>query len=228
VKTSIRAAFPTLDSIRWGPRLSSLTYLRAVIDESMRLAPPVPGPLLRTALAGGVTNDVGAGDTHSFPAGTDLAVPALAIMRNPACYTDPSTFHPERWLSDDEDKDEHHQIDKHDDDDDDDGETTRNDKNKDDDDMLDLRRLKKMEFKRAHAAFCPFSIGPRGCVGRALAYVEMTVAVARLLWALDVRRAPGSRVGEDASGGTRGLYKLKDGFVVEKEGPVVQFRRRRV
>ena len=224
MKTSIRAAFPTLDSIRWGPRLSSLTYLRAVIDESMRLAPLAPGPLQRKALAGGVTIDVGAGNTHTFPAGTDLAVPALAIMRNPACYTDPLTFDPERWLSD-EDKDEDDQIDKHDHDDDE--KTTRNDENKDDD-MLDSRRSKKVELKRAQTAFCPFSVGPRGCVGRALAYVEMTIAVARLLWALDVRRAPGSCVGKDASGGTRGLYKLKDGFVVEKEGPVVQFRRRRV
>ncbi|KAK1759949.1 cytochrome P450 [Echria macrotheca] len=33
-----------------------------------------------------------------------------------------------------------------------------------------------------HAAFQPFSFGPRNCIGKNLAYVEMRVIIARLIW----------------------------------------------
>ncbi|KAL4968726.1 cytochrome P450 [Aspergillus stella-maris] len=63
--TQIRNAFPTLEAIAPGARLSSLTYLRACIDESMRLCPPVPIVLPREVLPGGLQ----VGDAQ-FPAGT--------------------------------------------------------------------------------------------------------------------------------------------------------------
>ena len=50
----------------------------------------------------------------------------------------------------------------------------------------------------ARSAFIPFSHGPRACVARPLAYLEMTLAVARVLWAADIRAAGGEegKVGE--------------------------------
>jgi hypothetical protein len=50
----------------------------------------------------------------------------------------------------------------------------------------------------AQAAFCPFSLGTRGCIGKGLVYMEMTTAVARLLWLYDVRGVEGDRTGEGA------------------------------
>ncbi|KAL0933999.1 cytochrome P450 ClCP1 [Colletotrichum truncatum] len=40
-------------------------------------------------------------------------------------------------------------------------------------------------------AFQPFHIGARNCLGRNLAYVEMRLILARLLWNFDVKLAPG-------------------------------------
>ncbi|KAK0646811.1 cytochrome P450 [Cercophora newfieldiana] len=39
--------------------------------------------------------------------------------------------------------------------------------------------------------FNPFSIGPRACIGRGLAYMEMRLAVARLVWSFDMELMPG-------------------------------------
>lgn len=39
----------------------------------------------------------------------------------------------------------------------------------------------------------PFSYGPRNCVGKHLAYNEMRVIMARLLWEFDMSLEPSSR-----------------------------------
>ncbi|KAF2102973.1 cytochrome P450 [Rhizodiscina lignyota] len=41
-------------------------------------------------------------------------------------------------------------------------------------------------------AFQPFSVGPRSCIGRNLAYAEMHLIIARLVWNFDIRLAQGS------------------------------------
>ena len=79
------------------------------------------------------------------------------------------------------------------------------------------------EGELARSAFTPFSIGPRACIGKGVAMVEVTVALARLLWAYDLRLATGKEgIGRAEDGG----YTMKDIFVAEKEGPWVQFRLR--
>jgi cytochrome P450 len=70
-------------------------------------------------------------------------------------------------------------------------------------------------------AFIPFSLGPRGCIGRNVALFELYLAVARVMFLYDVRLAPGM---EHLGVGPSGEYKIKDYFIVGKEGPVVQFR----
>ena len=74
----------------------------------------------------------------------------------------------------------------------------------------------------AQSAFCPFSIGPRGCIGKGVAYLELGVALARTLWLYDLRLARGEDVGRDEIG----QYQMWDIFVARKDGPVVEFRAR--
>ena len=39
----------------------------------------------------------------------------------------------------------------------------------------------------AQSAFCAFSVGRFGCVGKTLAYAEMPVMLARIVWLYDMR-----------------------------------------
>jgi cytochrome P450 len=43
--------------------------------------------------------------------------------------------------------------------------------------------------QRTHEAFFGFSQGPRGCVGKHLAYTEMSMAVAYIVWHLEIQLA---------------------------------------
>lgn len=84
-----------------------------------------------------------------------------------------------------------------------------------------------------HDIFNPFSIGPRGCIGKPMAYLELTLALARLVWAYDMRLTPGplGRVGEGKPGAEMGReregeFQMLDIFVSDKEGPFANFRPR--
>src|SRR5271170_3421781 len=77
----------------------------------------------------------------------------------------------------------------------------------------------------ARSAFCPFSIGPRGCIGKGMAYTEVSTALARTLFLYDMRVGEGDR---DLEFGRHRAteYQLKDSFTSLKDGPIVEFRRR--
>ena len=76
----------------------------------------------------------------------------------------------------------------------------------------------------AQAAFCPFSIGPRGCIGKGVAYLELSIALARVVHLYDLRLKRGE---EEVGRGEDGGYGLVDCFIAQKKGPVVEFKRRR-
>jgi len=186
----VRSAFDKAEDIVGGPKLSGCTYLRACIDEAMRLSPPVAGGLPRAVLPGGLTVD-----GHQIPAGVDVCVPHYAIHHNEEYFPHPFEYMPERWMRD----------------------------------QAPASLAEKLDA--AHSAFCPFSVGPRGCIGKGLAYVELSVALARVLFAFDMRLTPGTSVGEgrpDLEVGRRRTmeFQLKDTFTSLKDGPVVQFRKR--
>lgn len=87
----------------------------------------------------------------------------------------------------------------------------------------------KEMVERAQFAFCPFSIGPRGCVGKNLAYIELSIAVARLVCRFDMEEAPGWE--KSLSPGfdlvtPQGEYCGKDIFVCGSNGPLLRFRDR--
>lgn len=186
----IRATFSDVEEIVSGPKLSGCTYLRACIDETMRMTPPVAGALPREVLAGGI--DI---DGHHVPAGFDVGVPHYAIHHNPDYYPRPFDYVPERWLGDPALNPLHNKL------------------------------------TDAHSAFCPFSIGPRGCIGKGLAYAELTVTIARVLFLYNLRLAPGMTLGEGSLdlefGRTRASeYQIEDRFASTKDGPILQFQAR--
>ena len=83
---------------------------------------------------------------------------------------------------------------------------------------------------RAKRAFCAFSLGSRGCIGKSLAYLEVKIALARILFQYDVQEAADERVGGGQPGGEEGRqrpdeYQLVECFGVDRDGPVVRFRR---
>ncbi|KAI9876588.1 MAG: hypothetical protein M1830_006166 [Pleopsidium flavum] len=83
----------------------------------------------------------------------------------------------------------------------------------------------------ARSAFCAFSSGPRGCMGRGMAYMEISIALARVVWLYDMQLAKGSKLGEGASSFPKGRrrkgeYQLVDAFASKADGPLVEFSAR--
>lgn len=171
LRKEIREAFSNQDDIRYesGGKLAALPYLRACIDESMRLTPPTPGHLPRE-IVGSEGLSI---DGHWFPPGTNVGVSPYAIHRNEAYFPEPNRFWPERWLEDGMDE-ESHQI--------------------------------------AMSALSAFSAGATGCIGKQLAYMELSLIVAMLVWRHDFTMA---------SKGDK-EHQVRDCFVGVGQGPIVK------
>jgi cytochrome P450 len=184
------STFSDVEEIHAGPALSSCTYLRAVIDESMRLSPPVGGILPREVLPGGLEID----GMH-VPAGIVVGTPHYAIHHNPDYFPSPFSFTPERWIA-----------------------GSSSDVTQD-------------SVALAQSAFCPFSIGSRGCIGKGVAYVELMTSLARVVYLYEMRAVAGVTVGEGSPSMEWGRqrrheFQLKDSFTSMKDGPYVEFRER--
>lgn len=141
----IREAFESEDNIDY-TRVQSLQYLSAVLNESLRVYPPVPGNLTRA-----VSKDGAIICGRWVPARTVVAVNQWAAMHSEKNFKNPFQFAPERWMGDKEYADDDHD------------------------------------------AFQPFSYGPRNCIGRNLAFMEMRLIMARFLWNFDIELMPDSR-----------------------------------
>lgn len=197
VAAEVCAAFADVEAIENGAALTGCAYLRACIDEAMRMSPSVGGLLPRETLAGGATVD-----GEHIPAGIVVGVPQYAIHHNAVYYPEPHRFKPERWIAGSAAKSSSSAV------------------------------VGEEDVARAQAAFCPFSIGPRGCIGKGLAYAEMMTALARVLYIYDIRRAVGvPDPGEGSSNLGWGRhredeYQLVDTFTSMKNGPMVEFRAR--
>lgn len=99
----IRNAFSSTEDMDYR-QLATLPYLRACINESLRLCPPTAGHLQREALSAGAKVD-----GIWYPAGTNLGISAYALQRNPLIWTKPDEYRPERWLQDDSTYSQSHQ-----------------------------------------------------------------------------------------------------------------------
>ncbi|KAI1773208.1 cytochrome P450 [Hypoxylon cercidicola] len=92
----IRSTFSSSKEIRSGPQLASCQYLRACIDESMRINPPSLATLWREQTEDSrVPVTV---DGHVVPRGTQVGVNIYALHHNEHYFPDPFAFKPERWL----------------------------------------------------------------------------------------------------------------------------------
>ncbi|KAI9790607.1 MAG: hypothetical protein M1816_004939 [Peltula sp. TS41687] len=92
----IRTTFDSAEEIVSGAKLSSCHYLRACLDEAMRLTPAAPNDLPRTVLPGGQMID---GDF--YPEGIIVGRSGWAAGRNDE-LGDPNVYRPERWIENEE------------------------------------------------------------------------------------------------------------------------------
>ena len=151
--TEIRTTFATAGEID----LFSVNKLRltlAVLEETMRIYPPVPTQANRVMPSGGVT--VGG---HWLPAGTIVQISQYVANHFPSNFTLAEEFHPERFLAL-ADVESLHLMD---------GAT------------FDLKVFAEDE----RDVMQPFGVGPRNCIGRNLAYAEMRLILAKVLWHFD-------------------------------------------
>ncbi|KAF4948832.1 hypothetical protein FSARC_13638 [Fusarium sarcochroum] len=129
----IRSTFTSLDEIS-GHATISLPYLKATIEEGLRLLPPIAFGPPRVSPGATVAG-------HYIPPGNIVSVDNWSVFRDPRNFREPESFLPERWLD-----------------------------------------LKPSDNK---AAFVPFSLGPHACIGTSLAYLEMRIILAKMVWLYD-------------------------------------------
>ncbi|KAI1332327.1 cytochrome P450 [Xylariaceae sp. FL0255] len=188
----IRSTFSSCDEIHGGPKLSGCQYLRACIDEALRMASPVNGTLWRELSPEDDGTKPFIVDGHVIPKGVQVGVNIYSLHHNSDYFPEPYSFDPERWLTDNED---------------------------------DRRRMRE--------AFAPFQIGYRGCAGKAMAYLEISLVIARTLWYFDFETAPGEtgKIGGGKPGDATGRhrpdeYQLYDVFASAHDGPCLVFNPR--
>jgi cytochrome P450 len=75
-------------------RVRYLPYLRACLDESMRLTPPNTMSVPRMTPAEGM-NIIG----HWIPGNTTVHCPTYSMHRNEQAFPEPEAYRPERWLA---------------------------------------------------------------------------------------------------------------------------------
>ncbi|KAK1962023.1 cytochrome P450 CYP11/CYP12/CYP24/CYP27 subfamily protein [Colletotrichum sublineola] len=140
----IRSAFQHESEINISTT-SNLAYLRAAIDEALRMYPPGGSGMPRQVPKGGafILN-------QHIPAGTIVSIWQYAMYHSARNFTQPESFVPERWLNDGA------------------GASFSHDRKE---------------------TFQPFSFGPRDCIGRNLAYAELRIVLARLVWNFDLELA---------------------------------------
>ncbi|PLB46346.1 cytochrome P450 monooxygenase [Aspergillus steynii IBT 23096] len=91
----IRTAFSNEEEICMGPQLNGCEFLRACVNETMRLIPSVSGVPPRKVQTGGITVD-----GEYIPAGMTVGTSIYTIQRNPRYFWAADEFHPQRWIAD--------------------------------------------------------------------------------------------------------------------------------
>ncbi|KAI1105049.1 putative cytochrome P450 [Jackrogersella minutella] len=142
LKQEVRSMFSSADEINISSA-NKLTYMLAVIHESLRLFPPVTSGLVRQVPPGGeqVAGRFVAG-------GMFVEVQNWAINHSKDNWKDPWVFNPERFLVSTEEA---------------------------------AKAGNKLDALQA------FSFGPRNCIGRNLAYAEMRLILARIIYDFELK-----------------------------------------
>lgn len=199
----IRSTFTSGREIRGGPKLKSCVYLRAVIDETLRISPSSLGTFWREL---DPAQDPTPGkpfivDGHVIPPGTAVGVSPYSILHNSEYFPEPFVFKPERWLSDRSDSGE-----------------------------VEGAEDRPLEATLMRRAFLPFGAGDRGCAGKAVAYLETSLMLARVIWYFDFEKASGKdgnlgEGGEDQGMGRKqkNEFQLYDCITAATQGPNLVF-----
>ncbi len=145
LKKEIRSTFKHKYQIT-AASVNSLEYMIAVLNEALRIYPPVPGNTTRLTPPEGCMI---AG--YWVPGNICVMVNHWAASHYSGNFTRPYEFIPERWLG-----------------------------------TSSLENNKKKVVQ-------PFSIGPRSCLGRGLAHLELRVVLARLVWTFDIELSEESK-----------------------------------
>ena len=132
----VRGAFSDFDDISL-EKLARQKYLHAVLQEGLRMYPPVPIALpRRTPKEGSFVNG------QWVPGDVAIGVNHFATYRMPEHFKDADEFHPERWLGDPAYKDDHL-------------------------DALEVSRGFETDLTPTDQVLSqPFSVGPRNCLGK--------------------------------------------------------------
>ena len=92
----------------------------------------------------------------------------------------------------------------------------------------------KEAVEQLRHSFSPFSIGPRSCAGRNMAYMELLNTLARTVWKLDLRRStsipesPAAGKPGDVEGREKAKeFQLYEHITCNHDGPFLEFRPRR-
>lgn len=84
------------------------------------------------------------------------------------------------------------------------------------------------------SAFCPFSLGTRKCIGKNMAYMELLISVARVVWLYDLRFSKTAETGRmnptlaETGRDRSNEFQLFDYLISAKKGPFVEFKKRTV
>ncbi|GLA01342.1 hypothetical protein AnigIFM60653_011594 [Aspergillus niger] len=138
----IRGTFDAYEQIDI-PSTAQLSYLNAVLQEMLRIYPPVAVTLPRVVPVNGAVID---GDF--VPAGVTVGVNHFACYHDPRNFHRPQEFLPERWLPE--------------------------------------CQAQGPFSKDCQKSCQPFSFGPRNCLGKNLAWAEMRLIAAKLLFLFDM------------------------------------------
>lgn len=129
LQEEVRSSFARYEDVT-SESVSQLSYLNAVLEESMRVIPPSPvGP---PRVSPGETVD-----GVYVPKGVYVSTDIWSIHRDPRLMERPEDFDPSRWLGNNK------------------------------------------------PYTVPFSIGPRMCIGVNLAYMEMRIIIAKMVYSYD-------------------------------------------
>ena len=119
--------------------LAHIPYLRACIDETLRLDPPVRFGLPRRTTVGGATIT-----GHFIPAGVTVSSSVHTLHRDETLFHKAREWVPERWIPGNPD-------------------------------------MSATECQNLKDYVLPFTLGGRACIGRNLAYMEISICLAALV-----------------------------------------------
>ncbi|KAL5349200.1 hypothetical protein ACLOAV_005488 [Pseudogymnoascus australis] len=133
--------------------LIKIPYLRAVLDETFRVQPPVRFGLPRRTTESGATIS-----GHFIPAGVTVSSSLHTLHHNESLFHKANEWIPDRWIQGHPD-------------------------------------VTSTEWQNLKVYVLPFTLGGRACIGRNLAYMELSICLAALVMAFDWRVSPEQAMG---------------------------------